>query len=282
MIDPYSLRFEDFQEHRKWTFTKVADAPALSHATAEEVVAQLKRAETENRDLMVICPVGPIDYLYWAEAMNREQTDGSRLVTVNMDEYLNGQDQLVPESHPLSFRRFMNAGLFSRLTGRARVPSENIHFPSPVEPEATTRLIEQHGGADLCYGGMGLTGHFAFNDPPESGQPDNGQVRDSRTRVVCISRESQAQMCMGGTGGNWEIIPQSAITVGMYELLMSKRIHLTFMRTWHAGVLRRALFGPITGQCPGSFVQYHRNVTVTVTELAAALPLINVAQRTAE
>ena len=282
MIDPYTIQFDDFQEHRNWTFTKVADAPALSRVTAAEVVAQLKCAEAENRELMVICPVGPIDYLYWAEAMNREQTDGSRLVTVNMDEYLDGEGRLVPESHPLSFRRFMNVGLFSRLTGRARVPSANIHFPSPAEPEATTRLIEKHGGADLCYGGMGLTGHFAFNDPPEPGQPDNEDVRNSRTRVVRISRESQAQMCMGGTAGNWEIIPQSAITVGMYELLMSKRIHLTFMRTWHAGVLRRALFGSVTSQCPGSFVQCHRNVTVTVTELAAALPLINVAQRTAE
>jgi glucosamine-6-phosphate deaminase len=282
VIDPYTLRFEAFQEHQDWIFTKVADPQALSRATAEEVVAELKCAETENRQLMVICPVGPIDYSYWVEAMNREQTDGSRLLTVNMDEYLDSEEQLIPESHPLSFRRFMNTGLFSRLTGRARVPSANIHFPSPAEPEETTRLIEEHGGADLCYGGMGLTGHFAFNDPPEPGEPANGHVQNSRTRVVRISRESQAQMCIGGTAGNWEIIPQLAITVGMYELLMSKRIHLTFMRSWHAGVLRRALFGPITSQCPGSFVQCHGNVTVTVTELAAALPLINVAQRTAE
>lgn len=258
------------------------DAPALSRATAEEVVAELKCAEIENRRLMVICPVGPIDYSYWAESMNREQTDGSRLLTVNMDEYLDGEGRLIPESHPLSFRRFMTVGLFDRLTGRARVPSINIHFPTPVDPGATTRMIEEHGAADLCYGGMGLTGHFAFNDPPEAGEPDNGHVRASRTRVVRISRESQAQMCIGGTGGNWEIIPRLAITLGMYELLLSKRIHLTFMRSWHAGVLRRALFGPVSSQCPGSFVQSHPNVIVTVTEVAAALPLINVAQRTAE
>ena len=107
-MDPYTLKFEDFQKHRNWTFTKVADWPALNRATAEEVVAHLKCAETENRDLMVICPAGPVDYSFWAEAMNREQCDGSRLVTVNMDEYLEGDDRLISESHPLSFRRFMN------------------------------------------------------------------------------------------------------------------------------------------------------------------------------
>ena len=42
------------------------------------------------------------------------------------------------------------------------------------------------------------------------------------------------------------------------------------------------LAGPVTGRCPGSFIQQHPNVRVTVTELAAQLPLIHVAQRTAE
>ena len=68
----------------------------------------------------------------------------------------------------------------------------------------------------------------------------------------------------------------------MHELLLSKRIHLTFMRSWHAGVLRRALFGRVTGLCPGSFVQEHPNVDVTITRLAARVPLCNVAQATGE
>jgi glucosamine-6-phosphate deaminase len=215
--------------------------------------------------------------------MNREQTDGSALITVNMDEYLEESGRLIPESHPMSFRRFMREGLFDRLEGKARVPPENICFPSPDRPEQTTQLIEKHGGADLCYGGFGLTGHFAFNDPPPESEPcDDDAVRNSHTRVLEIGPVSMAQMCMGGTGGNWDIIPRRAITLGMYELLMSKAIHLTFMRSWHAGVLRRALFGPVTGRCPGSLIQNHPNVKVTLTELAAKLPVTHVAQIVAE
>jgi len=282
-VDFYSIPFEDFPKHRNWTFTKVPDAGSLSRLVAEEVTAALKRAEAEGRKLMVICPVGPLDYRLWAERMNREGTSGSHLITVNMDEYLDEGGALIDASHPLSFRRFMRDNLFSRLEGRSRVPEANIHFPSPRRPEQTTRLIEAHGGADLCYGGMGLTGHFAFNDPPPRQEPCDGDaIRGSRTRVVRISPESQAQMCMGGTGGNWDIIPPAAVTLGMHELLLSRCIHLTFMRSWHAGVLRRALFGPVSGRCPGSFVQRHGNVKVTLTELAASLPLIHVAQRIAE
>jgi len=273
----YSLSFEEFSKKKSWPFTKVSDWPALNQRIAAEVVSALREAAKDGRQLMLICPVGPLDFSYWAELMNHEQTDGSHLITVNMDEFVNEGGELIEMSHPLSFRRYMQERLFDRLQGRARVPQENVHFPLPGSPEQTTALIEGHGGADFCGSGIGLSGHFAFNDPPAPAEPcSDDEVRNSRTRVVTLSPESLAQMCMGGTAGNWAIIPKRAVTLGMYELLLSKKIHLTFMRDWHAGILRQALFGPVTGRCPASFIQQHSNVEVTVTELAARLPLTNV------
>jgi glucosamine-6-phosphate deaminase len=282
-MEPYALDFEDFSKLRPWNFNRVNDLDGLNRLVAEDLVNRLKKSAEAGRKLMVICPVGPLDYRYWVKQMHRDNVDGSYLVTVNMDEYIDAAGRYVDLSHPLSFRRYMKDQMFDRLLGRSKVPVQNIHFPLPDAPEETTNIIDEHGGADLCYGGLGLTGHFAFNDPPEPDQEciDN-QIRNSRTRVLEISRESRAQMCMGGSGGNWEIIPKKAVTLGMYELLKSRKIHLTFMRSWHAGVLRTALFGPVTGRCPGSFVQDHRNVEVTVTELAAERPLLNVAQRIAQ
>jgi glucosamine-6-phosphate deaminase len=183
----------------------------------------------------------------------------------------------------LSFRRFIQQTLINPLFPKLRPNPNNVRFPDPNEPEASTALVELFGGADICYGGMGISGHFAFNDPPEPGERvDDAAIRDSRTRRVTISRESATQMAMGGVNGNWDILPRRAVTLGMYELLRSKRIHLTFMRSWHSGVMRRALFGPITGIFPGSFVQGHPQVEVTVTKLAASIPLCNVAQMTGE
>lgn len=272
-----------FSKLRPWSFTKVPDLSALDRVVATEITAALKIASRQGRKLMVICPVGPLNYSRWAELMNHEKTDGSALITINMDEYLDEAGSLISDSHALSFRRFMREGLFDHLEGNARVPPENIYFPSPDSPQHITRVIEKHGGADFCYGGFGLTGHFAFNDPPLANEAcDDEAVRTSRTRVVEIGLVSRAQMCMGGTGGNWDIIPKHAITLGMYELLLSKTIHLTFMRSWHAGVLRRALFGPVTGRCPGSLIQEHPNVKVTLTELAARVPVNQVAQILAE
>lgn len=93
----------------------------------------------------------------------------------------------------------MPEGLSCRLEGKAHVPPEKIHFPSPDSSEGTTRLIEKHEGADLCYGGFGLTGHFAFKNSPPANEPcDDNSIRTSRTRAVDIGPTSMAQMCMGG------------------------------------------------------------------------------------
>ncbi len=51
------------------------------------------------------------------------------------------------------------------------------------------------------------------------------------------------------------------------------------MRSWHAGVLRRALFGPVTAAFPGSLVQTHPNVRATITALAAQQPLLSILQQ---
>jgi len=59
-------------------------------------------------------------------------------------------------------------------------------------------------------------------------------------------------------------------------------ICLTFMRGWHAGTMRRALFGPVSPDCPGSLVQEHPNVEVILTELAAQPPVVNIALDTGE
>jgi len=282
-MDYYGLPFEEFAEHRLWPFTRVENVDALNRRIAREAVDAIAAAGRAGRQILLITPVGPLDYAYWARLCNAENVSCEPLVTLNMDEYLDEAGDYIPEDHALSFRGFVQRTLADVLDKPLRPDPANLHFPDPHEPQRTTELVESFGGAEICFGGFGITGHFAFNDPPEPGEPvDDVEVRNSRTRCLTILRESRTQMCMGGTNGNWKIIPERAVTLGMYELLLSRKIHLTFMRNWHAGVLRRALFGPVTGRCPGSFIQEHPHVEVTLTRPAAALPVLNVAQATGE
>ena len=282
-MDYNALCFEEFSNHRPWKFNLTENVDELNRQIARQAVDAIKSAGKEDRQILIIMPVGPLNYSYWADLCNTEKASCRHLVTMSMDEYLDKDGNYIDKKHPLSFRRYIDDTLVKNLQPELRPLPENVNFPDPHSPEKTTAIIESFGGADICYGGLGITGHFAFNDPPEPDENlDDEDVRNSRTRCLTITRESHTQMCMGGTHGNWDIIPHRAVTLGMYELLKSKKIHLTFMRSWHAGVLRRAFFGEMCGKCPGSFIQEHPSVEVTLTKTAAAVPLLNVAQATGE
>jgi glucosamine-6-phosphate deaminase len=264
--------------------TVVPDVNALNRRVAVEFCDLLEAKTAAGEMLTIIAPVGPLDYgIIAAEVMGRGLSCRN-LRTVNMDEYLDSDDKLIPLEHPLSFRRFMEETFFSHLDAERRPLPENVIFPDPDAPERVTNLIDEIGGADICWAGFGITGHVAFNDPPLMlGEPDDLEsLRQCRTRKLTISPMSTAQMLMGGVNGNYEVLPSRAITIGMAEMLKSKRFHCTFMRNWHAGLWRRAFLGPVTTAFPGSLLQEHPNLIITMTELAAAIPFTNTAQATGE
>ena len=278
----YDKRIEELSSELQQKITVVENHNILNSRIASEVADMLE--QKQGQILTVICPVGPLDYRYFAREFNARGLSCRNLRTINMDEYLDNNGKLISDKHPLSFRKFMEETFFSLLSDDKRPLPENIIFPDPANPERVTELIDSIGGADACYAGFGITGHVAFNDPPEmTGEPkDLESFRNCKTRSVTICPMALAQMAMGGTNGNIEIIPPRAVTLGMYEMLKSKQFHLTFMRSWHAGLWRRALLGPVTSGFPGSLLQEYSNLKITMTKLAAELPLINTAQAKGE
>jgi len=278
-MEPYQVSKADLLAHDEIDFTLVPDKKALDRRIAREIADIVATNNEKGDETTLILPVGPLDYEYLAAVCNRERISLANVTVYMMDEYLDEDGDVVSEDHPLSFHAFVRDNLVGNLADDLGLTMDDIVFPDPTDPEAVTERIAAVDGVDACYGGFGITGHFAFNDPPEPDEEMTVEaMADTRTRTLTIARESTTQMAMGGTLGTWQIIPERAVTLGMYELLLSDKIHLTFMRDWHAGTLRRALFGPVTEQCPGSLIRNHPNFEVTVTELAAQPPLPDVTQ----
>jgi hypothetical protein len=65
----------------------------------------------------------------------------------------------------------------------------------------------------------------------------------------------------------------------MRQLLAARAVHGYFPRTWHSAVVRRALHGPVTPAFPGSYVQRHPNVTLTLPQYVADPPELIVTQK---
>ena len=89
----------------------------------------------------------------------------------NMDEYLSTPDQAIEADHLMSFHRRMNSDFYTRVDPELVMPENQRYFPQPgLEKEYDDRLASL-GQAEACFGGLGINGHIAFNEPPEQGDP---------------------------------------------------------------------------------------------------------------
>jgi glucosamine-6-phosphate deaminase len=155
-------------------------------------------------------------------------------------------------------------------TGRAlNFSPDQIYFPDPADPDAYDRRLADLGGADICFAGVGINGHLAFNEPPPEEQ---GDFFNLGTRIVHLSRETITINSNTALGGAWEQIPKQAITVGMKQILASKSLRIFLNRPWQRAVVRKLLYGPVTSTFPASSAQQHADARITMTAEVAAPP----------
>jgi glucosamine-6-phosphate deaminase len=235
--------------------------------------AQALFDEIANKaDVTMVLPVGPVDqFPLLARMINQARLDCRELVIINMDEYLDGDDW-VPIEHPLSFRGYMNRKFYDLLDPGLAPPVENRVFPDPREPSAVQQVIDARGGLDVCYGGIGINGHIAFNEPPEPGEfVDTDEFAERPTRVLSLTRET-VTINSNTVGGELSIIPRRAVTVGMREILLAGRLRFYCNRPWQSAVIRRVLHGPVTAACPASLLRTHPDASVTISRYVAQIP----------
>ncbi len=255
--------------------TVKTDMASIGEAVAHDMFEEITRAKREGREATLIVPVGPVDqFAILAQRINKERLSIRDVVLINMDEYLTDDDQWIAIDHPLSFRGYMNR-LFYDLLDPALAPKpENRVFPDPQRCGDIGKLIQMRGGVDACFGGIGINGHMAFNEPPESDEKiSDKEFAFLPTRVLNLTRETRTINSVT-VGGEITIIPHRAVTVGMKEILESRRLRFYCNRVWQSAVARRALHGPITAKCPASFIRTHPDASLTVADYVAAPPQI--------
>jgi glucosamine-6-phosphate deaminase len=264
------------QDLGKGTPVKVrilGDMMSIGRDIAATLKDEIVAANLKQRHLTYIIPVGPVDqYPIIAETINRAKISCRNVVFIAMDEYLDNKDAWVPADHPLSFRGFLNRMFYDRLDQAVAPPLENRVFPDPSNLSAIPRLIAARGGVDACFGGIGINGHVAFNEPPDSAERMSLETFASLpTRVLSLTRETRTINSVT-VGGEVSIIPYRAVTVGMKEILSARRLRLYCNRPWQSAVARRVLHGPITPLCPSSLMRTHPDAVLSVADYVAALP----------
>ena len=242
----------------------------LYYHMALEMYIRVKENARSNKDSVFIVPVGPtFQYRRFVWLCRKMPIDLSGLHLFFMDEYLVENDRLIDPSGPLSFRGFIQRELLGPMKEVEGFRPEQVYFPDPRRTEDYDRRLEDLGGAEVCFAGVGINGHLAFNEPPEDGDPE---FRNSPTRTLSLSRETITINSNTALGGAWEQIPARAVTVGMRQILSSRSLMIYLNRPWQRAVVRKLLYGPVGPHFPASYAQEHPSAVVTMTKEVAAPP----------
>ncbi|WP_372620311.1 hypothetical protein [Falsiroseomonas sp.] len=272
MTDPLRIPADALARGTSIRLAVVPDAAALTAAFAEALLTEYLAARQAGRATVVfIVPVGPVgQYGVLAELCRARGISLADLLLLGMDEYLTPAGAWIPEDDPLSFRGHMRRHMTDAMSpGNA----PRIVFPDPQRLDEVPGLIAAHGGVDVCFGGVGIAGHIAFNEPPEPGEPmDIEEFAQRPTRVLRLTRETRTINAVTATRGAIDLIPEHAVTVGMREILGARKLRLFMNRPWQTAALRKLLHGPVTPAVPASYAQRHPDCTITATEEVTRMP----------
>lgn len=271
-----SLSVEELKKRSKVPFRLLASREALMGNFARSIADEIHARNARNQPTRLILPVGPVaQYPKLAAICNREGISWENVYTFNMDEFLDWQGRPIPVDHPLSFEGFMRRTLFAALDPKLRIPDKQAFFPNPFRIDEISNAIARVGGIDCCYGGIGYHGHVAFNEPPISRwwTVSAAELRASLTRVVMLGDDSIVVQSIHCSGGDSTAIPPMAVTLGMADILASRRIRLYCSAgERHRAIFRVTVAGEESVFYPSTLVQGHPDAEV-ITDEATAEPI---------
>jgi glucosamine-6-phosphate deaminase len=189
----------------------------------------------------------------------RHLVDWSRVELFHLDEYVG-----LPETHPASFRRYLQERLVGRVKPLAfHALAGDAADPTAVCREASDRIRE--APVDVAFVGIGENGHLAFNDPPADFESEKPYL------VVELDEACRRQQLGEGWFPTLDDVPRRAISMSIRQILKTREILCIVPDARKAQAVRDCLSGPVTPLHPASALQEHSNTTVFLDRESAAL-----------
>ena len=243
----------------------IEDSTQFAYSYLLDIVSGIKRSLDEGRRHVIILPAPNPMYALAAQMLNQLRIPCKHVHTFNMDEYADENGNTAPRDWKGSFQYWMWHDLFGRLEPELAIPESQIHFPSTENVNDYSQMLDDLGGADICYGGIGWAGHIAFFEPhlcEEFGE-DMDAYLEAGARIVELDPITVAQnalFCDAACSGDWSAVPPKSATIGPRDLAHSKVVKFWngFAYndvSWQRFITRLAAHGPVTPRVPASILQ---------------------------
>lgn len=224
------------------------DYDELSFKAAVIIAAQIIQKPSSVLGLATgSSPVGT--YCKLSKMYKEGYLDFSKITTVNLDEYKG----LGPNDKE-SFRYFMDTNLFKHIN----INITRTFIPNGLESDSEKvcreydDIIQKHGGIDLQLLGLGCNGHIGFNEPADSFSCGTHLVDLTESTINANKRFFTSK----------ESMPDKAYTMGINNIMNSKKIIVLVSGKSKAQILKEVIYGAITPHVPASILQLHPDVTI--------------------
>lgn len=229
-----------------------ADFEGMSQAAAEFLIETLRA----KPDALVCLPSGssPVRVFELLVAARRQTPDlFDRVRVIKLDEW-GGLDL----DDPASCETYLQARFIQPL---GISPGRYFAWNSrPADPESecarVAAWLAANGPIDVCLLGIGTNGHLGLNEP--------GEALRARPHRARLTEESAGHGMLQGARQR----PQYGLTLGLGDLLQSRRIVLLASGESKAIPLERLSWGEVFTDCPATFLWLHPRVTIFADEAA--------------
>jgi glucosamine-6-phosphate deaminase len=221
--------------------------------------------------------VGPVtQYPIAARMINELRIPLHHVHTFNMDEYADERGNTAPADWAGSFQKSMFDNFFNLIHPELRPPLRQIHFPTTDVIDHYFESMQEAGGVDVCYGGIGWCGHIAFWESHlghEFGDDLDAYLK-ARAHLVTLNPMTIMQNALHSFAGDWSLVPPKANTIGPAEIMTAKRCSfwlygsITRDVAWQRFIARLVAYGPINTLVPGSILQLAKTDYVLVGSVA--------------
>ncbi len=221
-----------------------SDYDAMSQMSCDSIVSDLRKHHKQ-----LICtatgnsPTGTYDKLI--KVFNDEPKLFDELIITKLDEW-GGIDS----NEPSSCESYIQEKIVQPLA----IPQNRyISFKSnPISPKKECDRIQieiqKKGPIDICILGLGQNGHIGFNEPANTLTPN--------CHVVELTADSLNHQMINTLNEK----PTYGLTLGMTDILQSKKIILLLTGAKKKEVIQKLLSKQITTNLPASFLWLHNQV----------------------
>jgi galactosamine-6-phosphate isomerase len=226
----------------------------MSRRAADFIVEQIR----SKPDLLMCVATGSSPkraYELLAEKRRDDPQLFDRLRVLKLDEWGG-----LPPDHPGTCETYVRRLLIEPLgvSSERYLTFRGDAADPEAECERVREMLLRHGPIDLCVLGLGLNGHLGMNEPADE--------LTLGPHVAPLSAETAQHSMIR----NANPPVRFGLTLGMGDLLRSRRILLLVNGGAKREACRRLMSGRVTTQFPASFLWLHGGVTCLCDREAAA------------